>query len=122
MTIKENIENTAITNENNAMVEFLNSEQAISVMENIRDLKHEIDSLKAQETAMRQSLEALMNIYGIKSFENDILKVTYKAATTRKELDSKKLKSAEPEVWEKYSRLTPVKESVTIKVKEDTIA
>lgn len=107
------------SNENNtALTEFLQSEQAIAVMEQVRDLKLEIETLQNQESAIRESLVNLMDQYGVKSFENDILRVTYKEASLREGIDLKKLRNENPDIYEKYKKFTPVKASVIIKVKE----
>ena len=48
------------------------------------------------------------------SFETNGLKVTYKKASTRSSIDSKKLKEEEPSVYEKYLKESPVKSSISL--------
>lgn len=58
-----------------------------------------------------------MDEFGIKSFENDILKVTFVEETTRTSIDSAKLKKDYPDIAEKYSKTSKVSASVRISVK-----
>ena len=58
-----------------------------------------------------------MDKYGVKKFENDILKITYVEPTTRETIDSKKLKAELPAVAAKYTKISQVKGSVRIEVK-----
>ena len=52
---------------------------------------------------------------GIKSFENDFLKITYVAPTTRKTIDSNALK--EQGLYEMFLKDSPVKSSVKVSFK-----
>ena len=70
-----------------------------------------------QEKEMRVQLMAAMEKYGVKSFENEDVKFTYVAATTRTTIDSTKLKKELPDVAAKYSKTSNVSASVKITVK-----
>lgn len=74
--------------------------------------------LEDKEKEVRAALEAAMGQFGIKSFENDILKVTYVAPTTKTTIDSKALKKDKPDIYEKYAKTSNVKASVRITVKD----
>lgn len=91
--------------------------KALQVMQAIVDIDRQKKMLDAQDAEMRGQLQAVMDEYGIKNFENDILKITYIAPTTRETVDSKKLKADLPEVAAKYTKITQVKGSVRIQVK-----
>ena len=54
----------------------------------------------------------------IKKYENEVLSLTYVAATERQTVDSKRLKEENPGLYVKYSKISPVKDSVRIKIKE----
>ena len=56
-----------------------------------------------------------LNPASAKSFENDFLKITYKAPTTRKSVDTKALK--DEGLYDLYLKETPVKSSVTVTFK-----
>lgn len=91
--------------------------KAMAIMQKIVDLNIQKKQLEAQDKDVRQQLEKVMGEYGITSFENDLLKVTYVAPTTRTTIDSAKLKKELPAVAEKYTKVSQVKGSVRIEVK-----
>jgi hypothetical protein len=101
-----------ITNE---MVQF---ESAVpDVIQKITILKQLKKELDEQEKALNQNLLEAMEIYGVKSFENDVIKITYVAPTTRTTIDSTKLKKDHPDIAVKYSKLSTVSASVRVTVK-----
>ena len=91
--------------------------KAMAIMQKIVDLNLQKKQLEAQDKDVRQQLEKVMGEYGIKQFENDLLKVTYVEPTTRTTIDSAKLKKELPAVAEKYTKRSLVKGSVRIEVK-----
>ncbi len=91
--------------------------KAMAIMQKIVDLNIQKKQLEAQDKEVRQQLEKVMGEYGIKQFENDLLKVTYVEPTTRTTIDSAKLKKELPAVAEKYTKVSQVKGSVRIEVK-----
>ena len=90
---------------------------AMVIMQKIADLDLQKKQLEAQDKVVRQELQAAMDKYGVKKFENDILKITYVEPTTRTSIDSARLKKELPAVAEKYSKVSQVKGSVRIEVK-----
>lgn len=100
-----------------ALQEFNKDSNAIAIMKQISVINKQKKELEDQEKKVRQALEETMEQYGVKSFDNDILKVTYVAPTTKTTLDSKALKKDLPDVYEKYSKTSNVKASVRITVK-----
>lgn len=91
--------------------------KALATMQKIADLDLQRKQLEAQDKVVRQHLQELMDFYGVKKFENDILKITYVEPTTRATIDSKKLKEELPAIAEKYTKISQVKGSVRIEVK-----
>ena len=90
---------------------------AMTVMQRIADIDLQRKRLEAEDKAVRQELQEAMDKYGVKKFENDILKITYVEPTTRSTIDSTRLKKELPAVAEKYTKITRVKGSVRIEVK-----
>ena len=90
---------------------------AIAIMREIAELDRMKKELEVKDKLVRQELQEAMDQYGIKKFENDILKVTYVEPTTRTTIDSARLKKELPAVAEKYSKISQVKGSVRIDVK-----
>lgn len=101
--------------EETALQEFTSN--ALTVMKEIAAINSQKKMLEEQEKKVRMTLEAAMDQYGIKSFDNDILKVTYVAPTTKTSVDSAKLKKEYPEIFKKCSKTSDVKGSVRITVK-----
>lgn len=87
------------------------------VIQAMADLLKQKKALEEQEKEVRSKLVEAMDAYGVKSFENDILKVTFVAATSRTGIDSAKLKKEMPDIAAKYSKVTPVAASVKITLK-----
>ena len=92
-------------------------EKAITIMQSIANIASQKKALEEQDKSMREQLEAAMEQHGVKSFENDIIKITYVEPTTRTSVDSAKLKKKYPSVFEECSKTSEVKGSVRITVK-----
>jgi alanyl-tRNA synthetase len=101
--------------EPDALTVFQTKETA--VIQAMSDLLKQKKALEEQEKQIREKLVETMDAYGIKSFENDLLKVTYVAATSKTSIDSKALKKDLPDIAEKYSKTSPVAASVRISLK-----
>jgi predicted phage-related endonuclease len=106
--VKDETETTELT---------LFQSKAMAVMHEIAELDRQKKQLEAKDKAVRQELQEAMDKYGIKKFENDILKVTYVEPTTRTSIDSARLKKELPAIAEKYTKVSQVKGSVRIEVK-----
>ncbi len=101
--------------EQTALQQFQTDES--NVIQTMADLLRQKKVLEEQEKTVRAKLVEAMDTYGVKSFENDLLKVTYVAATSKTTIDSKSLKKDMPDVYEKYSKTSPVAASVRISLK-----
>ena len=89
---------------------------SIVVAEDVLQQCHELQMVKArlelEEKKVKEALLKAMEDNGIKSFENDFVKITYKAPTTRKSIDSNALK--EQGLYEAFVKESPVKSSVVL--------
>ena len=92
--------------------------KAAAVIGAMVNLLEQKKALEKKEKEVRASLTKAMDKYGVKSFENDRLKVTHIEATTKKTLDSKKLKKDYPKIYDEYAKETNVSASVRIQLKE----
>lgn len=102
----------AITDE---VVQF---ESAVpDTLEKITILVQMKKKLDEQEKELKQKLVEAMERYGVKSFENDQIKMTYVAPTTRSTIDSTKLKKDHPDIAEQYTKTSNVSASVRVTVK-----
>lgn len=103
--------------EETALTAFQSKNQlAIDRVTKILALKKKLDE---QEKNLREALVTGMEKYGIKSFETDKLKVTFKDAYQKSGIDSKKLKADYPDVYQAVYKLSNVKASVTVTLRED---
>lgn len=68
--------------------------------------------------AIRADLKRVMAEQGIKSFENEALKITYIEPSTREIIDQTRLKKELPEIARKYTKTTTTKESIRITVRK----
>ena len=99
------------------------SETALAELVEVESLIKQIEEQKkaaeAQAVELRAALMQAMEANGVTSFENESIKITYVAPTTRTAIDSTKLKKELPEIAEKYAKTSKVKASLRITLKED---
>ena len=71
---------------------------------------------QAEQAALelRETILQAMKKQGIKSFSNDLLKMTYIAPSVRESIDTTRLKKELPDIAKKYIKQSQVKESVRI--------
>lgn len=91
------------------------------LMANVAQHVQQEKLLKEQTSKLKEDLGKAMDEFGIKSIDNDLLKITRTAASSSKSLDTTKLKNNEPKLWaelmEDYPKVSSRSASVTIKVK-----
>ena len=101
--------------EGNELVAF--KSEVLTITKAIANIQKEKEKLDEENQKMRSELEKAMNAYGVTTFENEFVKITHVDATTKVSVDSKKLKSELPDIYEKYSKVSDVKGYVKITVK-----
>lgn len=77
-------------------------------------LKKQLDE---QEKQLKQKLVEAMEIYQIKAFENDLIKMTYVAPTTRSSIDGARLKKEHPDIAKQYTKTSNVAAFVKVELK-----
>lgn len=98
-----------------AVVEFQNS--TALMLQSIAQIVTAKKLLEEQEKSMKEKLQAAMEANGIKSFNNDVIKLTYVSATTTSSIDSAKLKKKYPQIAEECSKTSNKSAYVKIEVK-----
>lgn len=93
-------------------------EKTLPIMQKIKDIVSQKKALEAQEKDMKDKLKAAMEECGVKMFDNDLLKVTYIAATTATSIDSAKLKKKYPAIAEECSKTSAKSAYVKVEIKE----
>lgn len=92
--------------------------ELVEVESLIKRIEEQKKAAEAQATELRAQLMQAMEANGVTSFENENIKITYVAPTTRTAIDSTKLKKELPEIAEKYTKTSNVKASLRITLKE----
>lgn len=88
--------------------------ETIKKITSLMALKKQLDE---QEKQLKQKLVEAMEIYGVKSFENELIKMTYVAPTTRSTIDSARLKKDHPAIAAQYTKTSNVSASVRVSLK-----
>lgn len=86
----------------------------IQQITNLIQMKKNLDE---QEKQLKQKLVEAMEAYGVKSFENDQIKMTYVAPGTKTTIDGAKLKKDHPDIATQYSKTSAVSAYVKITTK-----
>ena len=91
--------------------------KAAAVIQRIGNLVQQKVEIEAAEKSMREQLQQAMEQHGIKTFDNEIIKITYVDASTRESIDGMKLKAQMPEIAAKFVKRSNVKAFVKIELK-----
>ena len=83
----------------------------------ITSLLHLKKQLEDQEKELKQKLVEAMEAHGIKSFENEDIKMVYVAPTTKRTIDSARLRKDHPDIVAHYTKASNVAASVRVTVK-----
>lgn len=87
--------------------------QAVAI---IHGYESAMAKIKAEYDTFREALLKAMEENGVYSIKGDGLAVTYIAPTQREVFDSKKFRNDNPDLYDAYVKLSPVKSSIRIKV------
>ena len=83
----------------------------------IADFERQIKEIKAQEDEMKKAILDEMESKNIIKVDTEDLTITYVAGTDREKFDSKKFRQDNPDLYDEYISMIPVKSSIRIKVK-----
>lgn len=76
-----------------------------SKVNELRELRNMADDLAAEISAIEDELKAYMKNNGADELHGPTFKITWKEVTSSR-LDSKALKTAAPELWERFTKTT----------------
>ena len=88
-----------------------------AVLAELAEVKREADRAKKRYSEMTEKLKAAMVEHGIKKLDGEACSVTYKEPTTKETFDTKAFREANPELYDEYTYLSPVSDSILIRVK-----
>lgn len=93
----------------------------LAIFKALRDLKKQKEELERQEEVAKGMLAEGMEQYGIKSFKNEYITISYVEATSSETIDLKKMEEKEPELYKEllndYKKVTNKKAYVRFTVK-----
>lgn len=98
----------------NGQVQIGRQAQALLIQARELDLMQK--EINLQLDSFKEALKKAMEENGIKSFENDAVKVVYKEPYTRQSVDTKRMK--EEGIYDLYTKEAQVKGSVSLAYKE----
>lgn len=90
---------------------------AQDVAKKIAEYERTMKELEEKEKALKDAIKEEMEAKGIVKVENEDLAITYIAPTDRITFDSTRFKKEQPDVYDEYLKVSPVKSSIRIKVK-----
>lgn len=93
-------------------------EKAVELEQFIINLETRVKEYKEQQDKVKELLMQLMDSRSLKKIETERCIVTRKADSTRESVDSKALKERFADVYNEVKRITNVKGSITIKLKQ----
>lgn len=103
----------------NYLQEF--NERHLTLFKDMKLLKEQLKELEKQDDILKKTLLENMKEYGIKTIDNDFIKVSVVAGSESITIDLKELEKQEPETYEDilkdYPKVVKRKESVRITVK-----
>ena len=80
--------------------------------------ERKLKEIKEAEDELKKNIIKEMESKGIIKIETDDLTITYIAPSDRENFDSKRFKFDHAEMYDEYVKMSPVKASVRIKLKE----
>ena len=85
----------------------------------IAEFERKAKEIEEAEKALRDQILAEMEQKNIKSIETEDLMISYKASYDRESFQTKQLREDDPDLYDRYIKISTVKASVSIKLKED---
>ena len=85
----------------------------------IAEFERQMKAIKKAEDELKEKILAEMESKGILRVATEDVAITYVAPTDRETFDSKRFKFDHPEMFDEYVKMSPVKASVRIKVKDN---
>jgi hypothetical protein len=87
-------------------------EKAMQELKTLHDFQITLQEMKNEENAIKEAMMKAMADNGIKSYENDFIKISYLPESERKTVDTEEMKKEG--VYDMYSKTVKVKPQVRI--------
>ena len=89
---------------------------AQEIVNQIVNFKKEMLKMELLEKQLKEEIKEAMEKNNVTSLEFGELKIKYRSASTRTNIDSKRLKEELPDIYEEYSKTSEVASSISISV------
>lgn len=104
-------------------MELIKKENGIDTLDNnvmgqLAEFETQIKELKAKEDEIKKAILKEMEDKNIIKLDTDVLTISYIAPTDRETFDSKAFKVEHQDLFDEFVKMTPVKSSIRIKVKQ----
>lgn len=111
--IEDNLKDVVKYNQENEKLEI-----SKSVIDMLKDFERQKVEFGIKEQKLKEQLFNSMEKYGVNSWESPDkdIKIIYKKATTKKTIDSARLRQELPDVAEEYTKVSDVKPSISISI------
>ena len=84
----------------------------------IAAFERQVKEINHQESELKKAILEEMEAKNILSLQTEELEIRYIAASYRETFDSKKLRAEQPNIYDDFVKISPVKASVRVKVRE----
>ena len=91
----------------------------IEVAEQIAEFERKAKEIEEAEKTLREQIQKEMEEKGIKSIQTRDLTISYKASYDKETFQTKDFRKENPDLYDQYVKISPVKASVSIRLKED---
>lgn len=85
-------------------------ERNLAVFKELGALKQQIKELERQQDELKKGIQEAMEHYGVTSFKNEYITISYVPESTSESIDLKALQANEPELYEElladYKKIT----------------
>ena len=99
----------------NEGVALLSPETALRIAE----YERKVAEIKKAEDELRESIFNEMQEKGIKKIDTEDMTITFKDSYDREFFDSKAFRAEHPDMYDSYIKMSTVKATIMIKLKED---
>ena len=105
------------------MAELIKIESGTAILDaeavrKIAEFEDAMKKLKQAEDKLKKEILSEMEEKNILKIENDTMTISYIGATGMETFNSKKFRADNPDLYDAYVTISPVKSSIRIKVKE----
>lgn len=84
----------------------------------VAEFQTQLNAAQEQDTQIRAAILDAMEASGGQPYEDENIRITYVKPTQRTGIDLTKLQLEQPTIFEQYKKITNVKSSIRIKVKQ----